>query len=42
MYLKFNENNELAKLLTEVNIRGVFEDPTQVAALILLMMEMEN
>tara|TARA_R110001599_G_scaffold136553_3_gene315007 strand:- start:1305 stop:2015 length:711 start_codon:yes stop_codon:yes gene_type:complete len=32
MYLKFNENNELAKLLTEVNIRGVFEDPTQVAA----------
>lgn len=32
MYLKFDANNELAKTLTHVNIRGVFEDPTQVAA----------
>jgi hypothetical protein len=32
IHLKFNTDNELAKLLTHVNIRGVFEDPTEVAA----------
>ena len=31
MYLRFNDNNELAKSLTEINIRGVFEEPTEVA-----------
>ena len=34
IYLKFNTHNPYAACLTHINIRGVFEDPTEVAAFV--------